>query len=72
MNKVHPFTGFLELQRKTAKGYTCPICEEIYHQEPKIWAHGLRNHQEYLGNTGSTEKAEGIRKRFRQEALDKT
>jgi len=74
MNRDHPLgRDFLELQRKSAKGYTCPVCGDIFTAEPKLWDHGSRNHPGYLEDLGSTEKAEGgARKRFRQEALDQT
>ena len=72
MNKGHhPLADFLELQRKTAKGYACPVCTQTLSQEPKIWEHGVQNHPEYLGDIGSAEKADNARQRFRQEALDK-
>lgn len=74
MNRDHPLgRDFLELQRKTARGYTCPLCGGIFSAEPKLWAHGVRNHQGYLEDLAAMEKAEGgARKRFRQEALDET
>lgn len=74
MNKDHPLQrDFLELQRKTAKGYTCPVCGGLYLAEPKLWDHGVRSHPGYLEGLGWTEKAEaGARKRYRQEALDQT
>ena len=67
-----PFTDFLARQRPSARGYTCPVCEKIYYQEPKIWAHGRTKHPDYLGDLASTELAEDARKRFRQTALDTT
>ena len=67
-----PFTDFLARQRPSARGYTCPVCEKIYYQEPKIWAHGRNNHADYLGDLASTELAEDARKRFRQTALEIT
>ena len=74
-DKSHPFArNYLEHQRRSANGYACPFCTEVYHQdqEPALWEHGLQNHPDSLGNLGSTEMANTvIRRRFRQQALDK-
>ncbi len=74
MNKDHPLgRNFLELQRKTAKGYTCPVCGEVFSAEPKLWDHGVRKHPDHLADLDLMEKAEGpARSRYRQEALDYT
>ena len=69
-DKPHPLArNFLELQRRSAKGYACPLCTEVHHQEQTLWDHALRNHQNSLGELGSTEVAR--RRQFRQQALDK-
>ena len=62
---------FLESKRRSAKGYACPFCTEVYHQEPKIWEHALQNHRASLGDLKTEEKTESARKQFRQLALDK-
>ena len=73
MSTEHPITrNFLELQRKTARGFACPLCEQIYHEDLKIWNHGVSKHAQYLGTLGSGEKAQdGARRRFRQQAIEK-
>ena len=71
-DKSHPLTQkILQHQRRAAKGYACPLCTEVYHQEQTLWDHGLKNHLDLLGELGSTEMANAMRKKFRQQALDK-
>ena len=70
-DKPHPIAqDFLKLQRRSARGYACPLCTEVYHQEQTLWDHGLKNHRDSLGELGSTEVA-STRRHFRQQALDK-
>ena len=70
--KSNPFDrDFLESKRKSAKGYACPFCTDIYTQEPIIWRHGLQNHRAFLGDLRTEEKTEEARRQFRQQALDK-
>lgn len=69
---INPFDrDFLESKRKSAKGYACPFCNDIYTQEPKIWGHGLQNHRAFLGDLETEETTKEARRRFRQQALDK-
>ena len=71
-DKPHPLVrNFLELQRRSAKGWPCPLCTEEYHQEQTLWDHGLQDHQNSLGELESTEVASRVRRQFRQQALDK-
>ena len=68
----HPLTQkILQHQRRAAKGYACPLCTDLYHQEQTLWDHALKNHLNVLGESGPTEVANETRKRFRQQALDK-
>ena len=62
---------YLELRRKTARGYACPFCRETYQAEPKLWSHGTQNHRSLLGDWQSTEAADVVRKQYRQQAIDK-
>lgn len=61
---------FQNLQRRTARGFICPICSQYYEQEPKIWEHAVRAHLEVLGISSPTEQNE-IRKKFRNEAMER-
>jgi hypothetical protein len=71
-SKPNPLArDFLESKRKSAKGYACPFCTDIYTQEPRIWRHGLQNHRMSLGNLETQEKTEEARRQFRQQALEK-
>lgn len=71
-DKSHPLAQkILEHQRRCAKGYACPLCTDVYHQEQTLWDHALKNHLNLLGDLESTEMANAVRKRFRQQALDK-
>lgn len=71
-DRSHPLAQkFLEYQRRSTKGYPCPSCTDVYHQEQTLWDHALKIHRESLGDLGSTEMVNTVRKRFRQEALDK-
>ncbi|KAL2043723.1 hypothetical protein N7G274_003242 [Stereocaulon virgatum] len=62
---------FLESKRKSAKGYACPVCNDIYTQEPRLWGHGLQNHRAFLGGLGTEEETKEARRQFRQQALEK-
>ena len=57
-------------QRSIARGYVCPVCTELFQQEPKLWQHAKSSHPEALGYTELAGEAEA-RKQFRQEALDR-
>ena len=71
-DKSHPLTQkILEHQRRVAKGYACPFCTEVYHQEQTLWDHALKNHLNLLGDLGSTEMANAMQKKVRQQALQK-
>ena len=71
-DKAHPIAqNFLEHQRRSAKGYACPLCTDLYYQDQILWDHALKNHRDSLGDLGSMEMANTVRKRFRQQALDK-
>ena len=60
--KAHPLARrILEHQRRSAKGYACPLCTEVYHEEQTLWDHALKIHQNLHGE----------RRHFRQQALDK-
>ena len=68
--------NFLELQRPSKKGYCCPICPEIshqepriWHQEPRIWEHALKVHKELLGALETPEMVRVARQKYREQAL---
>ena len=59
-----------DFQRSTARGYVCPVCTELFQQEPKLWQHAKSSHPDSLGYSEPAGEAEA-RKQFRQEAIDR-
>ena len=55
----HLFVGFWELRCETAKEYICPVCNQVFQQEPKIWEHAHRN-AEYSRDTSQPSAAKPI------------
>ena len=58
-----------EIQRLSAKGYLCPLCNVEFHQEPKLWDHAKRMHSQALAIPDSGPENE-VRKRFRTESME--
>lgn len=62
---------FQDAQRLGPKGYICPLCDERFQAEPKLWAHAKAQHQQDLNAAGGTDETE-LRNKFRHEATEKT
>ena len=61
---------FQDAQRLAAKGFSCPLCSDTFHAEPKLWEHAKSQHKQKLGFTDSVAEAEA-RRLFRHEAVGK-
>lgn len=61
---------FQDAQKLAAKGYSCPLCSDTFHAEPKLWEHAKRRHSQELGSKDAGTEAE-VRKKLRQEAVGK-
>lgn len=70
-DKPHFLAGkFQDFQRLSARGFACPICNQSYQHESKIWEHAQREHLDVLGLDSSADQTE-IRKKFRIEAMER-
>lgn len=56
-------------QRASARGFVCPLCSQFYQHEAKFWEHAEGKHLEVLAISTSTEQ--NVRKKFRNEAMEK-
>lgn len=68
--KVQNFQRSLGL---SGPAYACPLCNDTFHQEPKLWTHARAAHLDRLQITGSStpEDEEKERERFRRDAMDR-
>lgn len=59
-----------DYQRLSARGFVCPICDQYFQHEPKLWEHAQATHLQAPKSSTSNE-GDDIRKQFRNEAMEK-
>lgn len=70
-NKPHFLARKIQdFQRLKAQGYVCPLCEDGFQQEPKLWEHAKGVHGEALTVAESGDESEA-RKKFEKTASER-
>ena len=61
---------FLDYKRAAANEYLCPLCNEGFVQEPRLWEHANKSHRDSLDAAQSPDDGQ-LRKQFRRQAEEK-
>ncbi|MCJ1463934.1 hypothetical protein MMC07_002543 [Pseudocyphellaria aurata] len=70
-NKPHFLARKIQdFQRLKAQGYVCPLCEDGFQQEPRLWEHAKKVHGEALTVAESGDESEA-RKKFEKSASER-